>query len=176
MIRKPLIRKRKEILKKKGQIEQIAFFLVLVFSLIFILLVSKYILTEFNTALEDTSLHTTESRQSIVDMNVAFPTFDNMILVVLILLAIGLIITSFLIPSHPIFMVVNVIGIFVLAFLGMVLSNLYKDIIDNSTDLASVYGTFPKLNFIMNQLPWIAVILVFIITIIQYSRYRGENG
>ena len=171
MIRKPLKRT-----KKKGQIEQIAFFLVLVFVVIFTLLISKYILVAFNDALEEDDLHTTESRQSLVDMSVAFPTFDNMILFVIVVLAIGLIITSFFIPTHPIFLVINVFGIFFLAFMGMVLSNLYADIISESTELASVYDTFPKLNFVMNQLPWIACILVFLTTIIQYSKYRSENG
>ena len=169
MIRTPLRR-------KQGQIQQIAFFLVLVFSIVFILLLSKYILTEFNNALEDDNLHTTESRQALVDMDVAFPTFDNMILVVLVLLSIGLIITSFFIPTHPIFLVINVFGIFFLAFIGMLLSNMYKDIIDESSELASVSGSFPKLTFVMNQLPWIAVILVFLVTIIQYSKFRREGG
>ena len=169
MIRKPLRR-------KKAQIQQIAFFLVLVFTLIFILLLSKYILVKFNDALEEENLHTTESRQALVDMNVAFPTFDNMILFVLVVLSIGLIITSFFIPTHPIFMVINVFGIFFLAFLGMLLSNLYADIIGESEELASVYSTFPKLNFVMNQLPWIACILVFIVTIVQYSKFRREGG
>lgn len=162
--------------RKKAQIANIAFLLVTIFSVIFVLIISKYVLTEFNTALETENLHTNESRQSIVDMNVAFPTFDNMILFVIILLAIGLILTSFLIPTHPAFLFVNIIGIFFLCFIGMVLSNMYKDIIDNSAELASVYGTFPKLNFIMNQLPWIAAILVFLITIIQFSRYGSQNG
>jgi hypothetical protein len=170
MIRKPIK------LKKKGQVIQVAFFLVFIFMIIFTLLLSKYILQEFNAALEDSGIQTTESRQSMVDMNVAFPTFDNAILMVVILLSIGMIITSFLIPSHPIFMVVNIFGVFFLCFLGMVLSNLYADIISNSTELAGVYGTFPKLNFIMNKLPWIAAILIFVISIVQYSRYRGENG
>ena len=169
MIRTPLR-------KKKGQIQQVAFFLILVFSLIFILLVSKYILVAFNDALEEDNLHTAESRQSLVDMSVAFPTFDNMILFVLVVLSIGLIITSFLIPTHPVFLVINVFGIFFLAFIGMLLSNLYADIIAESDELASVYSTFPKINFVMNKLPWIACILVFLVTIVQYSKYRSEGG
>ncbi len=168
MIRKPLRR-------KKGQIQQIAFFIILVFTLIFTLLLSKYILVQFNDALEEDGLHTTESRQALVDMDVAFPTFDNMILFVLVVLSIGLIITSFFIPTHPIFLVINVFGIFFLAFLGMLLSNMYADIIAESPELALVSGTFPKLNFVMNQLPWIAVILVFIVTIVQYSKFRREG-
>ena len=169
MIRKPLR-------KKKGQIRQIAFFLILVFTIVFTLLLSKYILVQFDNALEDDGLHTTESRQALNDMDVAFPTFDNMILVVLVLLSIGLIVTSFFIPTHPIFMVINVFGIFFLAFIGMLLSNMYADIIKESSELASVSGTFPKLEFVMNQLPWIAVILVFIVTIVQYSKFRREGG
>ncbi len=170
MIRKPLRR------KKKGQIQQIAFFLVLVFVIIFTLLISKYILVQFNDALEEDDLHTTESRKALVDMDVAFPTFDNMILFILVVLSIGLIITSFFIPTHPIFLVINVFGIFFLAFMGMLLSNMYADIIAESEEMASVYSTFPKLNFVMNQLPWIAVILVFIVTIVQYSKFRREGG
>ena len=169
MIRTPLRRKR-------GQIQQIAFFLVLVFTIIFTLLISKYILVQFNEALEDEDLHTTESRKALVDMDVAFPTFDNMILFVLVVLSIGLIITSFFIPTHPIFLVINVFGIFFLAFLGMLLSNMYADIIAESEEMASVYSTFPKLNFVMNKLPWIACILVFIVTIVQYSKFCREGG
>lgn len=168
MIRPPLRR-------KKAQIQDIAFFLILIFSLVFTLLISKYILVEFNNALEDDDLHTTESRQALVDMDVAFPTFDNMILFVLVVLSIGLIITSFFIPTHPIFLVINVIGIFFLAFMGMILSNMYKDIIDESVELAIVSTSFPKLNFIMNQLPWIACILVFLVTIVQYSKFRRDG-
>ena len=170
MIRKPLRR------KKKAQIQQIAFFLVLVFVIIFTLLISKYILVQFNDALEEDDLHTTESRQALIDMDVAFPTFDNMILFVLVVLSIGLIITSFFIPTHPIFLVINVFGIFFLAFMGMLLSNMYADIIAESPELAEVSGSFPKLNFVMNQLPWIASILVFLVTIIQYSKFRREEG
>ena len=162
--------------KKKGQIQQVAFFLILVFTLVFTLLIAKLILVKFNEALEEDGLHTTESRKALVDMDVAFPTFDNMILVVLILLSIGLIITSFFIPTHPIFIVINVFGIFFLVFLGMLLSNLYKDIIDNSEDFAAVYDTFPKLNFTLNKLPWIAAILVSIVTVVQYSKFRSEGG
>ena len=171
-----MIRKTIRRTKKRGQIQQIAFFLILVFTLVFTLLLSKYILSAFNDALEEDDLHTDESRQALVDMDVAFPTFDNMILVVLVLLSIGLIITSFFIPTHPIFMVINVFGIFFLAFMGMLLSNMYKDMIDASPELASVYSTFPKLNFVMNQLPWIACILVFLVTIIQYSKFRSDGG
>jgi hypothetical protein len=167
MIREPLKR------KKKGQIIQVAFFMVFVFIIILTLLISKLILNKFNDALNEGNLHTPESQEALNQMGTAFPTFDNAILMVLIILTIGLIITSFLIPSHPIFLVINIFGIFFLCFLGFVLSNLYKEIIDNSEDLAEVYTTFPKLTFVMNKIPWIAAILVFIVTIVGFARYQG---
>jgi hypothetical protein len=167
MIREPLKR------KKKAQIIQVAFFMVFVFIIILTLLISKLILNKFNDALNEGNLHTPESQEALNQMGTAFPTFDNAILMVLIILTIGLIITSFLIPSHPIFLVINIFGIFFLCFLGFVLSNLYKEIIDNSEDLAEVYTTFPKLTFVMNKIPWIAAILVFIVTIVGFARYQG---
>lgn len=168
MIRTPLKR-------KKGQVQQIAYFLVFIFIIVFTLLIAKLIMVKFNDALVEDNIHTPESQQALTDMDVAFPTFDNAILLVIVILTIGLIITSFLIPAHPIFIAVNVFGMFFLCFLGMILSNLYKDIIDNSADFAAVYTTFPKLTFVVNKLPWIAVILVFIATIVQYTRYKSEN-
>lgn len=162
--------------KRKGQIQQVAFFLVLIFSIMLTLLVAKIIMNKFDEALVEGDLHTTESQQAMNDMQTAFPTFDNAILLALVLLTIGLIITSFLIPSHPIFLVINIIGIFFLCFLGMVLSNLYADIINNSPDFAEVYTSFPKLTFVMNQLPWIAAILIFIMTIVGFSRYQSGGS
>ena len=160
-------------MKKKGQIRDIAFFLILVFTVVFTLLTAKIIMDKFNDALTEDGMHTTESKAAMEQMQTAFPTFDNMILVVVILLAAGLIITSFFIPTHPVFLVVNIIGIFFLCFIGMLLSNMYSDIIDNADEYSAVYSTFPKMNFIMNKLPWIAAILVSVITVVQYSKFRS---
>ncbi len=158
---------------KKAQIQQIVYFMVLIFTIAITILISKVIFNEFDDALERGDMHTTESRKALRDMDTAFPTLDNAILMILILLTVGLIITSFFIPTHPIFMFINVIGIFVLCFLGMILSNLYRDIIINSDQFLLVYGSFTKMNFIMNQLPWIAAIIIFIVTIIQYTKFQS---
>lgn len=162
--------------EKKAQIQDIIFFAVLLFGLAFALVIGRIVLNKFNSALEEGNLQTTESRQALVDWGIVWPTFDNMILIVLVLLAIGLIITSFMIPTHPIFLVINVFGIFFLVFIGAVLSNMYYDIIVSDADLVSSADNFPKINFVMNYLPYILAVLIFITTIVMYSRSRAEGG
>ena len=165
--------KHKRRTNKKGQLQDIAYFMVLIFSLVLMIIFARIILNKFNDALEDGGMQTTESREALVNMNVAFPTFDNAILMIVILLSIGLIITSFFIPTHPIFLFINIFGIFFLCLLGMLLSNMYREMILESPEMAEVYGDFTKINFIMNKLPWIAAILIFIVTIIQYSKFHS---
>lgn len=160
---------------KTGQIQSIAFFLITIFSVVFTILIAKYVFDQFNQELTDTGMHTTESEQAMTDFSVAFPTFDNAILMVVILLGVVLIVTSFFIPTHPIFIVINAFGIFFLCFLGIILSDMYHDILAESPELASVSTSFTKLNFVVNYLPWIAAILVFIITIVQFSRTYYPN-
>lgn len=170
MIRQPLRLKR----AKKGQLIQVVFLIVMVVSIALTLLIAKIILSQFEEALDEGGLQTAESKDALQKWQVVFPTFDNMIVMVLVVLVIGLLITSFLIPSHPIFIAVNIFGMFFLIFLGAVLSNMYKEIIESEPLLISAATNFPKINFVMNKLPWIAVIIIFLSTIIMYSKSRGE--
>ena len=38
-------------------------------------------------------------------------------------------ITSFMIPTHPIFLAINFVGIFILVFMGMIMTNVYGEIV-----------------------------------------------
>jgi len=67
---------------KKAQIQQIVYFMVLIFTIAITILISKVIFNEFDDALERGDMHTTESRKALRDMDTAFPTLDNAILMI----------------------------------------------------------------------------------------------
>lgn len=172
MLRKPIKRKQ----GKKAQIRQIVFIIVTLFSLALTLLIGKIILSKFNTALVEGDMHTAESEDVMNKWQIVWPTFDYMIVFILVGLTIGLLVTSWLIPTHPIFIVVNIFGIFFLIWLGALMSDMYGEMIQNQEEFADIIsdGSFSRMNFIMNKLPWIACILIFLSTIIMYSKGRQE--
>lgn len=111
----------------------------------------------------------------------AFLIYDWSMLFLVVGLIIGLMITSFLIPTHPVFMVINIVGIFILVAFGMVITNLYADIAGGDEMLTETALEFPRLNFVMQYLPYIGAIAVMLATIIMYSRgtsmpYGGGGG
>jgi hypothetical protein len=111
--------------------------------------------------------------------DIAFPILDKAILFIIIGLTIGLIVTSFLIPTHPVYVVVNIVGLIVLVFLAAVYSNTYYAIGTsdgiNGTISNITHVTYPTVSFIMEKLPMICAILVFVCSVAMYVKGRlGE--
>lgn len=162
--------------KNNKQIGAIAFVIVTIVTIAIALVLSKHLFYSINTAFEDGNMHTAESAKVFQDMSIAYPMFDYSMIFVIIGLTIGLIITSFMIPSHPIFMVINIVGLVFLVFLGAVMSNFYGDFINsgefNST--IDIGGGLDKTGYIMDKLPFICAFIVLISTIVMYAKGRGE--
>ena len=118
---------------------------------------------------------TTKSVEVAGTMQTNFLMFDYAMVGLTVIMLIGLMITSFMIPTHPIFVVVNVIGIFVLVFIGMILTNSYGEIVAGQDSMLSATAdSYPKINFLMSILPYIAAVAVFLSSIIMYA--RGYSG
>ena len=102
----------------------------------------------------------------------SYATFDYALAVLAIVFIIGGIISSFLIPSHPIFLVINIIGIFVLIFIGMIMTNVYAEMVSGqgSAYLGDAADNFSLINYIMQYLPYIGAIMVAICSIVMFAR------
>lgn len=158
---------------KKAQIGEILFIVATLFSLAVALLASKLVLSKFKAGLDESGYQTAESNASLNKIAAVYPTFDYMIVFVLVGLTIGLMISSYFIPAHPAFVVVNIIGVFLLVFMGALMSNMYGEMISSENEAfydAVSDGSYSKLGFIMNRLPWICVILTILSSIVMYSK------
>jgi len=166
---------------RKAQVNDMAFLIVTITTICITLIVARLVYVKIDQAIKGSGMNTTESDAVFADMSVMFPMFDTMMLFVVVGLTIGLLITSYQIPSHPIFLVINIVGLIVLVFVSMILSNLYHDIqqqedINDVLTNSTAVGTFDRTNFIMNRLPWICAIIIFISTIVMFAKGRGEQG
>lgn len=165
-----------KIKNKKGQIMQIAFIIVLMVFLGFTLLVSSKILTSFWNAVDDGGMTTAATNSTRVAFNAVPATFDYSMLFIMGGLTIALIVTSFQIPSHPIFMVVNVFGIFFLVWLAMAISNMYGEMTASADSPFLVeIEQYPITSFIINYMPYICIALVVISTVVMFSKGQSEQ-
>jgi hypothetical protein len=77
-----------------------------------------------------------------------------------------------MIPTHPIFLVINFIGIFVLVFLGMVVTNVYGELVagTGAEYFEATAELFPYMNQLIIYLPYLGAIIVFITSIVMFTR------
>ncbi|MBU1020048.1 MAG: hypothetical protein KJ847_02445 [Firmicutes bacterium] len=163
-------------MNRKGQLGQIAFVLITIVGIILTIIMGKVVLNEVDDSLEAGNVHTNESRQVFVDYDEQYPAFDYMIVFIVIGLTIALMITSFFIPSHSVFLVINIIGIFFMVFLAATLSNVYAEVVSGNDVVATVMATgdFDRMEFIMTKLPYFACVIVLLATIVMYAKGRQQ--
>lgn len=161
---------------KRGQMLQIVFIIITMVVIGFTLLIANKILTGFWGAIDDSGMKT-PAVQQVEDAYKAVPaTFDYSVLFILVGLTIGLVVTSFQIPSHPIYMVINVFGIFFLVWLAMAMSNMYGEMVAGADSPFLVeIEQIPITAFIINYMPYICVGLVFLSTVIMFAKGQAEQ-
>lgn len=163
-------------LNKKAQIGDIAVYIGTIAIICITLILARFIFVKVQTQINDSPFVTPEASKVFTDFDPAFAMFDQAMIFIVVGLTIGLVITSFLIPAHPVFLVINIVGLVGLTFLAGVMSNIYGKII-NIPEIASVLSNttstdFMKTATIMENLPWICVFVVFISTVVLYSKSR----
>jgi len=97
-----------------------------------------------------------------------FPTATYLML--FIALAIGLIITSFLLDNHPIFLVGYIVLIPIIMLVSVALSNAYQKFTAASTTLGSTAASYPIVEHLMGYLPWYTAGLIIITGIVIFSK------
>lgn len=156
---------------KKGQMFQIILFFVAIFAIGLTILLGKLVLSQFYTAFDEAGLNTDATTEAETAMISSYAAFDYGLVVFSVMLIIGLVITSFLIPSHPIFVVINILGIFVLVFIGMLLTNIYGEIVaGEDAVLGDEADEFDLINFLISKLPFIGAIVVMITSVVMFAR------
>lgn len=101
-------------------------------------------------------------------------TFDGVILFVWVALHLGVLITSYLLRTHP---VMYILGIFICALVVMVsvpLSNAYEEMQTN-THLSGAISNLPFTSFIISHLPTFELIWTFITLIVLYGSANSEG-
>ena len=164
-------------MNNKGTIFDTVMFLASITGVVITLLICFVVFSNIKTAFEGENMtNTTEIQESMSTMSTSFTTFDKLFFpMAVIALIIGLIITTLYIPSHPIFVIINVIGLVFLIFLGIVFNYVYETLYTDA-ELSAYAVQLPYVYYGMSYLPWFGAVAVLIATIVGYSKGGPMNG
>jgi len=160
---------------------QLVLFMSVIVGLVFTSIITYYIIDNFYTGMDDMNLNNDAMNTAETHVRTQFAMIDYALIFFMIALIGGLVITTFFIPTHPIFFAINILGIFVLIFIGIIMSNTFGELTqsEGATDAgikAAADEMLPKSTILINLLPFIAAIVLGIVSIVMFAKGQGGGG
>lgn len=152
---------------KRGDYGSLAFLVIAIFLLALFTVIAYKVHSEVQPVFEQ--FNNTNATAVFEKAEVTFDVFDGGFFFAFFGLAFAVIISGFSIRSHPIFFVFSIIGLTIVALLGVIFSNTYYTFA--TQEGISVYANnFPLMAWIMSNLVWLLVVIGFAAAILMYSK------
>lgn len=161
---------------KRGNFAGLLYAIVTIAALGFVILIGGYIANTFSDELQTKiASDTPEVNESFqATKNVANNTLSAVWYVVFAGLILGLMITAWYIPTHPIFAAPFIVLLIITVIIGVALSNVYQKLYGVS-QFSSIASTQGSVNFILSNLPYVALVIGIIVLIITFAK-PGKGG
>ena len=160
---------------KRGDFTGLIFLVVSIFAFGIFLLIVGYIAPTISNALVDKIGITTEINNSLqTTTNIAEHTLSTLWLILFGGLLLGLFVTSYFIPTHPIFVPVFGLLLVVAIMVAVPLSNAYETVAADAT-LSTAAAQQGVVGFILANLPLTTLIIGLIVLIITFAK-PGEGS
>ncbi len=163
---------------KKGDFTGLLYMVIMIAATAFFLILAGYIGNEISTELQDkiNSSGTPEINESFqATENVSNNTLSAIWYVVFGGMLIGLLITSWYIPTHPVMVAPFIILLIIAVIIGVAMSNAYEKLyeVPQLSDIASTQGS---IEFMMSKLPYIALVVGVIVLIVTFAKPKGDEA
>lgn len=138
-------------MNKRGSIIDLFFFVVIVVVLAIFFIIINFVSTSVTNELKETELN--QSALALRALNYQSQLtaqFDYVFLIIFIGLIMGILISSFLIHVHKVFLPVYIILFIIAILIGVIMNNVYDKFITN-TSLAATSTLHPFANAIINN-------------------------
>lgn len=113
-----------------------------------------------------------EGKEEMQSFTTNYPQFmDNAFVLLLTLLWVALIVTSFLVDSHPVFFILTVILLVFVFIVGMILANTYQDVTGDA-DLSTEAADFTMTRWVFENFLVIVIAMGFSTAIALYAKAR----
>lgn len=143
-----------------------SFFVVIALTMVF----STYIYQQIQGPLNNSTFSTNQSVAAYNKFTRAWPVFDRASIFILVAMMAGVLISAFAIPTHPIYVIGNLLIMAVEVFVSFVLANAYYAITSTNPTLLSIaQSTYPYSSYIVLHLPIFTIVLATLNCIIMFS-------
>lgn len=162
---------------KKGDVGNFLIVLIIIFFLAVSFIISSLAVNKMNEAITKTEINSTDA-SAVITSSMTEMTEDsvpNAFIIIFALLIIGLIVSSFLIRVHPIWIFIYIIVLAMTIFLGVYLGNIYQDITEVEA-LSSVASHHTSANWIMEHITLVVLGFGALSMVIVFSKIITPGG
>lgn len=168
----------KSIIKnKKGELSDMLIWLITIFILGIGFLVFTYVTNSITGGLRDANLNTTVELSNAIDstQSIFNGLWNNGFMFLFFGLIASLMITSFLVRTHPIFLFLYIFVLAITLILGVYLGNAYYDLQSNVI-FSGILANVPFINAVMNHIVEITLGIGALSMVIVFAKFSTFGG
>lgn len=154
---------------KKGDVTgDVLLVVVMLFVLSFVAMIGLNIFGQVNTDIQADTSFSSNAKATSQDIYDRFPSWaDGAFALFLTLFWVFTILASFLVRTHPAFLVISIVLLMFVFFVGAQLGNSYEEL---SADSEFSATSFPITNFVMSHLLQVVIAMAISIVIALYAK------
>jgi len=161
---------------KKGSIGDVLFFIVTIFAIVLFLLFVSYIVPQITNTLRTSEINESSGSRTALDKaDEMAGSLDTIFLTIFSILLMGVLISSFMIEAHPIFIPIYIIMLIMAIVVGAILNNIHEEFIANS-ELAATAADQTFANRIMDNYVLIIIVVSLLSMILIFGKPRLGGG
>jgi hypothetical protein len=162
-------------MNKRGDFTGLIYLVVSIFAFAIFLLILGYIAPQISNKMIEQIGTTAQINNSLsTTSNIAEHTLSTLWMILFGGLVLGLFVTSYFIPTHPVFVPIFGLLLIVAIMIAVPLSNSYEALATNPT-LSATATQQGLIGFLMTNLPLTTLILGLIVLVITFAK-PGEGG
>jgi len=162
---------------KKGDFTGVLYMVVMLSAFAIFLLIAGFIATEIagevKTQLNSTSDDVNEAFDATT--NTARNTLSTLWYIMFGGLLLGLLVTSWFIPSQPVFVPIFLVLLVITVIVGVAMSNVYEALYE-VTQFSQIATTQSSIFFVMSNLPYVALIIGLIGLVVTFAKPGSAGG
>lgn len=164
-------------LGKKGDLTDGLYIIIFLFILAIGLIVGLIVNDKLKTAIETTALNDTVAAGNIIEAfdNVNTNTVQRGFVLVFGLLMVAVILSSFLIRVHPVFIFLYIIFLIIDLFVAVYIGNAYNTFRTN-TEIAKIAANQTMINFILEHIVEISLAVGVLSIMIVFAKIFSQRG
>lgn len=156
-------------MKKKASLLDIFPIMIILFMTVLVLIISYLVWSSIDSS--KIFYDDVPANESMKQTQKALLAYDNLTLMIFIMMSAVTIVLASQIASHPAWFFISLIVLIIAVIVAVIISNAYEDV-RTSEQLSEAASNFPKTNFLLDKLPIYIILMMFSIAVAMYAGYK----